>query len=175
MLRNLRPDKYITDILKLTPSILKKMGIKGIVCDLDNTIIPWDQDDLDEEMIKWFASLKESDLHICLLSNSLHGRVNGIAKILGVDAIPAALKPRRKAFKKAMDMLQLFEGEIVVVGDQLFTDILGGNRIGFKTILVKPLAEKEFFWTCFVRRIEKWVLLHMKRKGILFEIDLEDE
>ncbi len=175
LLRNLRPDIYVTDILKITPLFLEKIGIKGIICDLDNTIIGWDQDDLNEEIIKWFDILKQGDFQICLLSNGLHKRVNTIAEALGVDAIPAALKPRRKSFLKAMDKLQMVKEDIVVIGDQLFTDIWGGKRIGLRTILVRPLREKELYWTRFIRQIEKRVVSHMNLNEILPGIDSKDE
>ncbi|AZR73617.1 hypothetical protein BBF96_09580 [Anoxybacter fermentans] len=167
MFKYLCPDLFIANILEIKPVYLKEMGVKGIICDLDNTIIPWDEEFLSEEMINWVISLKKDGIRFCLLSNSLHNRVNSIAQKLAIDAVPAAGKPRKKAFLKAIDKLQLSKEKILVVGDQLFTDILGGKRLGLKTILVKPMSEKEFFWTRFMRRLEKWVLDKLEYKGIL--------
>lgn len=166
LLKHLCPDLYLNTVIEINLEMLKDHGIKGIICDLDNTIVPWDSEILSEEIITWFNMLKQADFRICLLSNSLFARVNSIAQILEIDAIPAAIKPRKTAFSKAVNMLQLSSEEIVVIGDQLFTDILGGKRFGLKTILVKPLSEKELFWTKFIRRMEKIALKKLQAKGL---------
>ncbi len=171
MFKYLCPDLYMTNILDINPALLKSMGVRGIICDLDNTIIPWDEDILQTEIVDWFATLKAADFKLCLLSNSLHNRVNGIAQILEIDAIPAAIKPRKGAFRKAVDRLGVDPREIVVIGDQLFTDIFGGKRLALKTILVHPIAEKELFWTLFVRRFERLVLTGLRRRGLLNDQD----
>lgn len=161
--RFLSPDFYIEEIRSIRPEELEKWGIKGIICDLDNTIIPWGEETLSEEIIEWIACLKAAGYRLCLVSNSLHTRVNGIAAILGIDSIPAAAKPRKKAFVTAIAKLQLDPTAVIVIGDQLFTDILGGKRLGLKTVLVKPMSTREFLWTRFVRRLERRVLRRMPK------------
>lgn len=174
-LRWILPDYYQLNILEIEPEHLKKIGIRGIICDLDNTIIPWDQEVLQEEMIDWFLRLKRAGFQICLLSNSLHGRVSKVAESLDIEAIPAAIKPRKGGFKRAVHKLGLSRNEIVVIGDQIFTDVLGGKRMGLLTILVKPMAEKELLWTKFIRRLERHVLRQMTKKGILTGMTENDE
>lgn len=166
MFKYLCPDLYIPSVLEIRPEKLKKMGIRGVICDMDNTIIPWDEDLLAEEIILWFESLKSAGLRICLLSNGLQQRVHKIAQILDIDAIPIAVKPRKIAFYKALDKLSVEKDKVVVIGDQIFTDILGGNRLGLQTILVQPLGEKELFWTLFLRQIERLVLRRLQRQGL---------
>lgn len=165
LFRLLTPDMYIEEICKLTPTQLKEMGIRGVICDLDNTIIPWDQEVLSNEVAEWFEELKAAGLRLCLLSNSLHARVNQIAGRLGIDAVPAAVKPRKKAFRKALDKLGLAHEEVIVIGDQIFTDIYGGKRLGLKAILVKPMSSKELLWTRFMRRLERRVLRNVEGKN----------
>ena len=167
MLKSLYPDLYISRIWEIDYEILDKLGTKGIICDLDNTIVPWDEDSLSVEMLEWFSHLKENQISICLLSNSLHSRVIDIAAELQIQAIPAAGKPRKRAFKKAVDKLNLPKENILVIGDQIFTDILGGNRLGLTTILVKPMAEKEFFLTNLTRRLERRVLDNLEMKDFI--------
>lgn len=174
-LRWIRPDFYIANIIDIEPEHLKKIGVRGIICDLDNTIIPWDQEILEGEMIDWFRRLKEAGVQICLLSNSLRGRVSKVAKSVDVEAIPAAIKPRKGGYKRAVDKLGLSRNEIVVIGDQIFTDVLGGKRMGLLTILVKPMAEKELLWTKLIRRLERRVLRQMTEKGILTGMNENDE
>lgn len=156
--RYLSPDFYIDEIRKIRPEELEKWGVKGVICDLDNTIIPWGEETLSEEIIEWIACLKAAGYRLCLVSNSLHTRVNGIAAILDVDAVPAAAKPRKKAFLKAIAKLQLDPTAVVVIGDQLFTDIFGGKRLGLKTVLVKPMSSEELLWTRMMRKLEKKIL-----------------
>ena len=167
MFKYLCPDLYIPRVLQIRPEMLEKMGIRGVICDMDNTIIPWDEDVLTEDILLWFESLKSAGLRICLLSNGLQSRVHKIAQILEIDGIPVAVKPRKVAFHKALEKLSVEKEEVVVIGDQIFTDILGGNRLGLKTILVQPLGEKEFFWTLLVRHLERLVLRRLKKKCLI--------
>lgn len=161
-LQNLSPDFIKPDILSIDPAELLKLGFRGIILDLDNTIVPWNEEVIEAPVMQWVNSMKEAGFRICLLSNSLYARVNGIAGTLQVDAVPAGIKPRKKAFKKAMHKLQLTPEEIVVIGDQIFTDILGGKRVGLKTILVEPIDRKELIWTRFFRRVEKLILAKVR-------------
>ncbi|HHW74588.1 MAG TPA: HAD hydrolase-like protein, partial [Firmicutes bacterium] len=78
-----------------------------------------------------------------------------------------AVKPRRRAFRKALQILDLTASETAVVGDQIFTDVLGGNRLGLYTILVTPINDKEFIWTRMIRCLERFVLKRLQRQGRL--------
>ena len=157
----LSPDLIEPDVLSIDFYELQTLGVQGIILDVDNTIVPWNEDVLSEDVIKLVARLKASGMRICLLSNSLEKRVRGIADILQIDAVPASLKPRKKAFKRAIEKLDLSPEKIVVIGDQIFTDIFGGKRMGLKTILVTPLSSEELLWTRFFRKIEKLILTKM--------------
>lgn len=165
MFKYLCPDLYMANILDVTPEMLQRMGIQGVICDMDNTIIPWDDDELAPEIVSWFESLKAAGFRLCLLSNGMQKRVSAIAHKLDIDGIPMAVKPRKIAFLKALDKLQVRQDEVVVIGDQVFTDILGGKRLGLKTILVKPMGKKELFWTLLIRRLERLVLRRLERQG----------
>ncbi|MDA8234970.1 MAG: YqeG family HAD IIIA-type phosphatase [Clostridia bacterium] len=163
MVSLLFPDWHVSSIASIDPVELQKRGIKGIVFDLDNTIITWGSRSFSPQVMEWFSHLKKMGFHLCILSNNTSGRVRGLARVLGVPAIPRAVKPRKKAFKKALRILGTSPEETAVIGDQIFTDILGGNRLGLYTILVFPMSRKEFIGTKMVRKLERFVL---KKKGI---------
>jgi HAD superfamily phosphatase (TIGR01668 family) len=77
------------------------------------------------------------------------------------------VKPRRRAFRRALHIMELTSQETAVIGDQIFTDVLGGNRLGLYTILVTPISEKEFIWTRLMRKLERFVLNYLKKRNML--------
>ncbi len=155
MLSYLRPDLYYENIFAIDPGELQSRGIRGLICDIDNTIVPWSKDEVLEEVIDWFAEINERGYRIVLVSNGLDKRVNYFSQRLDIPAIGRAVKPRKKAFRRARKLLELENKEIAVVGDQIFTDVLGGNRLGFLTILVDPMDKREFITTRILRLLEK--------------------
>lgn len=157
MLKKLYPDAYYESIFKINIEDLKESGIKGMIVDIDNTIVPWNDKKLSDEVFNWFKNLIEEGFRLCLISNGMTKRVEYFSNQLDIPAIGTAVKPRKKAFKKALKILGLRKEKIAVVGDQIFTDVLGGNRMGFMTILVDPLNKNEFITTKIMRFIEKIV------------------
>lgn len=151
----LRPDYIATALQDINAELLAKNGIRGMICDLDNTIIPWDSPSMEPEITQWIGNLRRHGYRICLLSNNMPQRVKTIAGSLEVPYVPRACKPAKSGFRQALAILQLPPEEVAVVGDQLFTDILGGNRLGMYTIWVAPLTAKEFIGTKVTRQIEK--------------------
>jgi HAD superfamily phosphatase (TIGR01668 family) len=105
------------------------------------------------------------------VSNNSGPRVSEFASKVGIPFIPKASKPRRKGFREAMAMLGVAPEKTVVIGDQIFTDVLGGNRSGAHTILVVPIDPREFFLTQIVRKVERRVLRYFHRKGLLTQHD----
>lgn len=154
----LKPKLYVDSIYQIDFEKLKNRGIKGVVIDLDNTITEWNNPELPKKAFDWFTKMKDHDLKACLASNNNESRVVIVAAKLGIPYIAKANKPRSSAFKKAMEKMGTDQKNTAVIGDQIFTDILGGNRLGLFTILVVPLNTKEFIGTRFVRIIERKVL-----------------
>lgn len=167
MLELFCPDLYLNSIFELTPDILLRRNIKGLIMDLDNTLVAWNEQKVDETLQSWFAVLKKNNISICIVSNNSKDRVTSFADIIGIPAVPKAVKPRKKAFLKGIKIIGTDIKETAVVGDQIFTDIFGGNRLGLFTILVMPISSKEFIWTRFMRCLEKKVLKHLVKKGCL--------
>ena len=165
MLRILFPHMYVPSILDIDPLYLKERGIKALLLDLDNTIIPRDSEEFSQEVVLWFKRFREQGLKLCVVSNNGSVRVNKLVAPLEIPSVVRAVKPRRQAFRKGMELLGVTHSETAVVGDQIFTDILGGNRLGLFTILVVPMAGKEFWATSLInRRLEKLVLKKIARR-----------
>jgi hypothetical protein len=158
MLQILQPQLYVQSIYDIDLKRLIARGMKGLILDLDNTLVGWNQPTASEQLMAWLAEVRGHELKTCIVSNNMSGRVELFAKHIGVMAIAKAAKPRRKAFRLAMHKMGTHQHQTAVVGDQVFTDILGGNRLSLYTILVRPLNEREYWTTQLVRRIERAVL-----------------
>ncbi|NLO90284.1 MAG: YqeG family HAD IIIA-type phosphatase [Clostridia bacterium] len=152
----LKPDLQVKSIFDIPLRELRKKGINSLIIDLDNTITQWNSLEISQEVFQWFEKIKHSGFKACLVSNNPGERVSLIAKALGIPSIPKAGKPRRKAFRQALKLLNSSLQETAVVGDQIFTDVLGGNRMGLYTVLVDPISSQEFIGTKIMRFFEKF-------------------
>lgn len=140
---------------------LRHRGIEALILDLDNTLLPWGSRTVDRDTLAWIDRVRRAGLKICVLTNSRGPRARSACEMAGIMCIWSAGKPFPGGFRRAQNRLQVPRSRCAVVGDQLFTDILGGNAAGFFTVLVSPLSEREMVWTRFVRRMERALL---KRK-----------
>ncbi|MDN6161917.1 MAG: YqeG family HAD IIIA-type phosphatase [Atopostipes sp.] len=154
MLELFKPTWMVRSVYSITVQQLKKRRIKAVLVDLDNTLIAWNQLEATESSIEWIQKIKESGIQVMILSNNSDDRIQKVANILGVDYVPRSMKPLTRAFKIAENKLGLSKNDMVMVGDQLITDILGANRYGLKTILVKPLLASDAWNTKLNRFIE---------------------
>ncbi|MFP3916969.1 YqeG family HAD IIIA-type phosphatase [Lysinibacillus telephonicus] len=162
----LLPNEFVTTVFEITPEKLEKLGVRGIITDLDNTLIEWDRPDATEEIATWMKELEDAGLKIIIVSNNNDERVKRFADPLGIPFISRARKPLGAAYYAAMKQLRLKSNEVVMVGDQLLTDIMGANRLNLYTFLVRPVAESDGFVTRFNRFVERRVFNLLKRKGI---------
>ncbi|MCG0278415.1 MAG: YqeG family HAD IIIA-type phosphatase [Thermanaeromonas sp.] len=158
MLRYLRPDLYVKSLQDVPLEHLSRRGIRGLIIDLDNTVTQWGCATLDTRVQEWFSNLRSYGMGACLLSNNRQKRVEAVARELGIPALFRAGKPRGRAFRQAMALLGTSPAETAVIGDQIFTDVLGGNLLDLYTILVVPLDKKEFLLTRLIRLVERIVL-----------------
>lgn len=162
------PSQFVKRVLDITPSELKEKGIKGIITDLDNTLVEWDRPSATPELMKWFENMKQEGIKVIIVSNNNKKRVQSFAEPLGIPFIFEARKPLTRAFQKALSMMQLSKDEVVVIGDQLLTDVFGGNRLGLNTILVVPVAQTDGLWTRLNRKMERKILNMMRKKGMIY-------
>ncbi|MGB4503761.1 MAG: YqeG family HAD IIIA-type phosphatase [Syntrophaceticus sp.] len=156
----LLPKKTYNSIFDIPLQELYDSGIRGLIFDLDNTLTEWNNPELSRETISWLESAKKIGFKMCFVSNNSDLRVKEVADIVEIPFVARAGKPRRRSFRRAMKLMQTKPDTTAAVGDQIFTDILGGNRLGLFTILVTPISRKEFIGTRLVRVIEKMILKH---------------
>lgn len=166
-MRYLRPAEYKESIFAIDLQSLHDRGIRAVMLDLDNTMVEWNNPDPTEALLHWLERVRGLGMKACIVSNNTGSRVRSFAQKVGVPFISKAIKPRRRGFREAMALLGVRPEETAVVGDQLFTDILGGNRSGAYTILVVPMHEKEFIGTRVLRLFERVALRYLDRRGLL--------
>lgn len=163
MLKILYPDMYVNSLMEIPLEKLEILGKKAFILDLDNTVTEWNSNNIKEEIAEWFSLIKREGFKACILSNNREERVVAVAENLGIPYIHRAQKPRKGAFFRAADLMGVSGKQTVVIGDQVFTDVLGGNRAGLFTILVVPIAKREFLGTKISRIMEKLVLRRIKK------------
>jgi HAD superfamily phosphatase (TIGR01668 family) len=150
----LRPGRIYGSILDVSLAELSRLGIRGIIIDIDNTLTEWHSPILPEGAAAWLEQAGREGIRLCFVSNNSARRARDVADKAGIPFVAKAQKPRRRSFRKAMEIMSTAPGQTAVIGDQLFTDILGGNRMGLLTILVTPISRREFFGTRLMRLVE---------------------
>lgn len=165
MLKKFLPNEHVKSIFDVHPDVLRQKGIKGIITDLDNTLVAWDVRNATPEVIQWFKMMKEQDIKVTIISNNKQERVKIFSEPLDTPFVFSARKPLSHAFKSAAKEMGLKKEEVAVIGDQLLTDVLGGNFAGFYTILVVPIVQTDGKITRINRTIERRILNYMRKKG----------
>lgn len=167
VLEKFAPDLYVDSIYHIDLDELKNKGITTIITDLDNTLVEADSPDFTPKLVKWLDDLQEMGYKVMIVSNNSKTRVSQFAQALTVPYIHRAKKPVKSSFIRALQQLNSTTNETVLIGDQLITDIFGGNRMGFYTILVSPISKKEKFGTKMNRTLERLIIPLMKKRGMI--------
>jgi HAD superfamily phosphatase (TIGR01668 family) len=142
-------------MLDISPPELYRRGIRGIIIDIDNTLTEWRSPILPEGTAGWLQRAGRDGIKLCFVSNNSARHFRDVAEKLVIPFVAKAQKPRRHSFRMAMKIMGTTPEQTAVIGDQLFTDILGGNRMGMLTILVTPISDREFFGTRLMRLVER--------------------
>ncbi len=161
------PDMYQKSIYSIDYNKLKDDGIKCLLFDLDNTCIPYLEKEPTPKLIDHINRLKDMDFKVILFSNAPKRRVEPFKNALLVDCCANANKPRKNKFLKILKTFNFDLSEVAIIGDQLITDIYGGNKVGIKTILVNPMSNQDFLGTRILRIFERNKFKKMSKKGIL--------
>ncbi len=162
---NLYPKLYINNVKEITYEILQKNNIKGLILDVDNTLIDYYRN-MPEGIKEWCKNLKEQNIKFCIASNSnKKEKIRQVSENLGIPYIYFAKKPLKTGLTKARKTMELEPNEVAVVGDQIFTDILGANRCKMFSILVEPIEEKDILITIIKRPIENIIKKNYKNKN----------
>lgn len=160
------PDVYAQSIYTINYKKLKKNGIKCLLFDLDNTIAPYKVTEPDQKIKELIARL-EADFKVIIISNSGKNRLRPFKEKLNIDVAFSSKKPLKGKYKKILTLYKFKINEVACIGDQLLTDILGANRMGFTSILVNKVAKYEMLPTRINRFIEKRILNKLAKKNIL--------
>jgi uncharacterized protein len=161
---NFYPKGYFNKVSEISLDYLKENNIAGLILDVDNTLIDYYKN-MADETLKWSNNLKENGIKMYILSNSnKKDKVSEVAQKLGIEYSYFGMKPLKFGFKKAKKNLNLKSENIGVVGDQIFTDVIGANRMKMFPILVEPIKEKDIWITLIKRPIENYIKSRFKRQ-----------
>ena len=163
------PDMYQKNIYSIDYQKLKDNGIKCLLFDLDNTIVPYVDRVPSKKLKDYFAYLTDMGFKVIIFSNSPKQRLEPFKKELNVDCSYSARKPSKRKFIKVMETYKYDLSEVAIIGDQIITDIFGGNRVGITTILVNPLSDIDMPFTKINRYFERKIIKRMRKKN-LFEV-----
>ncbi len=155
MYKWLKPTLYLKGFEQLTPALLRELGIRALLLDVDNTLSDGHGLPIAPSVQEHLDTLKAEGFLLCILSNNGEERVGAFAEPLGVFYIAHAKKPSSEGVLRALSMLQVEASETILVGDQLFTDIWGGNRAGIRTALVQPRGGAEPWYILLKRALER--------------------
>lgn len=152
------PKHYYPSIYHIPYNQLYAEGFRGIVFDIDNTLVPYDRKEPTGEVEKLITLLRKKGFAIVLVSNNTKRRVRLFARGIRIRSVFSAVKPLPFGVRKGLTILGTEPEKTLIIGDQLFTDVIAGNLLGLCTILVPPIQEKEAFYTKIKRGLEKKLL-----------------
>ena len=155
---SLVPDFRFEKFSDASLDFLMDLGVKGVILDIDNTLEPYENPMPSSKVKEWLHALNENGIRTAFVSNNNKERVSIFNKELNMPAFPKAKKPFPKKLKKAMMMIGSDKTNTVIMGDQVFTDVLAGRMAGIRTILVPPIKDKRDLLTRFKRLLEKPIL-----------------
>ncbi len=160
------PDIYQKSIYTINYENLLNAGIKIILFDLDNTIVPISMNEPTKRLKELFEDIKKMGLKPIIMSNSGKKRVGPFKEGLLVDAACSSLKPLKFKYKKILSLYNVKPSEVAAVGDQILTDVLGANRVGITSILVNQISANDFKCTKLNRALENMILNYYTKRGV---------
>ncbi len=164
-MRILTPDIYLEHVSMVTPKLLEKRGIKALILDVDNTLTRHNSQELSKEVEDWISLMKANGIKLMIASNNNAPRVAPFAQKIGIEAIPNSMKPFPVGYRKAQEKMGLPAQQIAVVGDQVYTDIVGANCCGMLSIMVKYFQPESYFFFKIKRFFERPVIRRYEKRG----------
>lgn len=176
LIAKFKPTWMVDTVYNISPTQLKEHGIKAVLSDLDNTLIAWNNPNGTPELRKWMADLHQAGIPLIVVSNNSAKRVSKALRNLNLPFVSRSLKPLSFGITTARKRLGLKKSEVVMVGDQLMTDMLAANTAGVRSILVKPLINTDKWDTQINRFFEKFVMKDLQKKypNMKWQEDLND-
>lgn len=160
------PDMYQKSIYTINYKKLKSLGIKCLLFDVDNTLVPHTTKKMPRKIKDLIERLKDMGFKVILISNGRKSRLKKYKDYLEVDCSAVSMKPLSFKFNKILKLYKFTENEVAIIGDQLLTDILGGNVVGITTILINPISLKDHQITKISRIIEKIIMRTASKKKL---------
>lgn len=148
----------MTDVRAIDLDALRRSGIEALLLDMDNTVSPHHSTTIVPEIRSWLAGLPDAGFKVRFVSNNWHDTIHARAAALGFEVVAKAMKPLPFGFWRAARELGLRPSACAVIGDQIFTDVLGGNLVGATTVLVEPLSASDLPHTRVLRRLERCIM-----------------
>ena len=161
--RFLRPTSYAARIEEIDIDALRSDGVRAVIIDLDNTLVGYRLEEPDAKVAAWIEKAKQNELQAIILTNNATEWALKTAENLHVPCIPNARKPLLRGFYAALKALGTSSDDTIVIGDQIFTDVLGAKRFGMKVILTEPIVAREQWWMRLTRFLERLVLYRAPR------------
>ena len=172
-LRQVCPVEAYHSLYEIELDKLKSIGKKLILIDVDNTLLPWRSEDFPPETLTWIETGRAAGLEFCILSNTRNvERLKRLSAKMGIEYLVGKFKPSRAMYLQSLEKFKVKPEEAVMIGDQLFTDVLGANRAGIEAIWVKPMTSRDFVGTKVNRLAERLIASRLYRTLILEDDDL---
>lgn len=156
-LEHFTPTYMVERIYDLTVEDLKTHGIKAVLADLDNTLLAWNNPEGTPELQKWLSDLRDGNIEVIVVSNNTTKRVAKAVKPLGVEFVSWSLKPLPRGILHVLRTQHLNRAEVIMVGDQMLTDVWAAHGAGVRSVLVQRLIESDMWQTWLNRSIEKHI------------------
>ena len=158
--------RYVARVEDVDIDGLVSAGVRLVLVDRDNTCVPRDSKKAPHSVVDWFARAREAGLTLCLVSNNIHStQLAATAAELGCDVITHAFKPSPHALLLALRRYGVTRSQCVMIGDQIFTDVIAGNLARIPTILVHPQCEEDLWYAVPFRRLETWLVRNKHFEG----------
>jgi len=142
---SLLPYKIVNSVTDISPALLKQWGVRFLMLDFDNTIVPYTTSEPTVAMAHWLKAMEQSEIGICVVSNSKKSRVRVFCDKYGIDCITHAKKPFSRGIRQCLEKYDLHPEECALAGDQIYTDTLGANCSGVRSVLVKAIDNHNFW------------------------------
>ena len=157
------PDYTLSAFDELTPGFISSLGARAVICDIDNTLAPYEELDASEKVINWVTSLRNADISLTLVSNNARERVVRFNEKLRCNAYSNVKKPSIKYLVAAMADMESSTDDTIFLGDQLLTDALAAHRAGIRAVIVPPIKDKKSLFFKFKRAIERPYMKKFRR------------
>lgn len=160
----LLPDLIAQRVTDLTPELLQRRGVRLLMMDFDNTLLPYTTDCPTKEVTDWLEGMKAAGIQLCVVSNSRKERVQVFCRKYGIECVIRARKPFSRGIRECLTRFSAAPGEAALVGDQIYTDVLGAKRQGVQAILVGAI-HNHTIWLKLRHGAElPWIALARKRR-----------